>query len=60
MDGLGGLLIVAHPFRGMGVLPDPKYLHGAEAFNSNPRNQNHNEKSYALGTEPQAYYDCRL
>ena len=45
VDSLGGLLIVAHPFRGMGVLPDPKYLHGAEVYNSNPRNQSHNEKA---------------
>ena len=49
VDAEGGLLIAAHPFRGMGEVPDPQYLHGAEIFNGNSRhnNRNHLAKSWA-------------
>lgn len=39
------LLFAAHPFRGDGVMPSPKYLDGIEVFNGNPRNYSNNDKA---------------
>ena len=42
-DEMGVLLIQAHPFRSPCHMRDPRFLHGAEVYNGNPRPENHNE-----------------
>lgn len=39
----GFTIVQAHPFRVMCFLANPRYLHGIEVFNGNPRHRSHNE-----------------
>lgn len=43
----GFTIVQAHPFRVMCFLANPRYLHGIEVFNGNPRHKSHNEVSEA-------------
>ena len=39
----GFTIVQAHPFRVMCFLANPRYLHGIEVYNGNPRHKSHNE-----------------
>lgn len=43
----GFTIVQAHPFRVMCYLAYPKYLHGIEVYNGNPRHKSHNEVANA-------------
>ena len=48
----GVTVIQAHPYRdGKGLPADPKYIDAVEAFNTNPRHDNHTEKAVAFAKE---------
>ena len=40
------LVYQAHPFRVMVTPADPRYLHGVEIYNGNPRHNSYNERAY--------------
>lgn len=52
----GVTIIQAHPFRDGKCIPQPKYVDGFEAINSNPRHENYDDKVFALAKE----YDTML
>ncbi len=43
----GFTIVQAHPFRVMCFLANPRYLHGIEVYNGNPRHKSHNEVANA-------------
>ena len=47
-DKAGLLVVQAHPFRPHLKPADPRFLHGAEVFNGNPRHENNNDKALAF------------
>ncbi len=43
----GFTIVQAHPFRVMCFLANPRYLHGIEVYNGNPRHRSHNDVANA-------------
>ena len=51
LDQNGLLLVQAHPFRDGCTPADPRYLHGAEAYNGHKGQPNHNDRAEAFTAE---------
>lgn len=51
----GAFIVQAHPYRDNIYKPMPEYVDGLEVYNTNPRHENHTEKTLAVAKEYSLY-----